>query len=170
MVVLKQGELAELAGITDRHLRRINNEQEEGRKLLVKTEGGYDACTFVQRWCEYQVQKATEGIDDLDAVKARHEIVKTEKTELEVARMRGKLLDFQDVKKAWGDIANTVTNAMLNVPAQVAPLIRGMESVEAIRNLIDGEIRRGLEAVAETPLPAYAAEAEETEEQTPGES
>jgi hypothetical protein len=55
-------------------------------------------------------------------------------------------------------------NAMLNIPAQVAPVIRGMESVEMINQIIDGEIRRALEAIAETPLPEYAAEMADKDE------
>ena len=158
-VNLTQKELAELVGRTDRQIRNINAPLPPEEKLLVKGEGGkFNAALFVQRWIEMQIRKITEGMEDLDAVKARHEIVKTEKTQLEVAKMRRELLDYRDVQKAWGDIANSVMNAMLNIPAQVAPVIRGMESVEMIGQIIDGEIRRALEAIAETPLPEYAAE------------
>jgi len=164
-VNLTQKELAELVGRTDRQIRNINAPLPPEEKLLVKGEGGkFNAALFVQRWIEMQIKKITEGMEDLDAVKARHEIVKTEKTQLEVAKMRRELLDYRDVQKAWGDIANSVMNAMLNIPAQVAPVIRGMESVEMIGQIIDGEIRRALEAIAETPLPEYAMEMAEKDE------
>lgn len=166
-VYLTQKELAELVGRTDRQIRNINGTMEPDEKLLVKTENGkYDACAFVQRWCDMQVKKMADGMDDLDAVKARHEIVKTEKTQLEVARMRGELLDFRDVRKAWGDIANSVMNALLNIPGQVAPVIRGMESVEMISGILDGEIRRALENIADSPIPSYANEDAQEEEET----
>ena len=165
-VYLTQKELAELVGRTDRQIRNINQTQPEDAKLLVKSDsGGYDAALFVQRWCELQVNKATDGMDDLDAVKARHEIVKTEKTQLEVAKLRRELLEFRDVRKAWGDIANTVMNGMLNIPGQVAPMLRGMESVELISTIIDGKIRRVLEGISNTPLPSYALDAEEEEKE-----
>jgi phage terminase Nu1 subunit (DNA packaging protein) len=166
-VYLTQKELAELVGRTDRQIRNINGIADPDEKLLVKAENGkYDACVFVQRWCEMQVKKMTDGADDLDAVKARHEIVKTEKTQLEVARMRGELLDYRDVRKAWGDIANSVMNALLNIPGQVAPMIRGMESVEMISGILDGEIRRALENIADSPIPSYANEDAQEEEET----
>lgn len=53
--------------------------------------------------------------DDLEAVKAKHEKVKTQKTELEVARMRGQLIDVADVKRLWGDIANTLSKNLLHI-------------------------------------------------------
>ena len=80
--------------------------------------------------------------------------------------MRGELLDFRDVRKAWGDIANSVMNALLNIPGQVAPVIRGMESVEMISGILDGEIRRALENIADSPIPSYANEDAQEEEET----
>ena len=166
-VTLKQKELAELVGLTDRHVRRIDNTLEPDEKLLVKAEDGkFDAAIFVQRWCAMKVKEVADGMEDLDAVKARHEIVKTEKTQLEVARMRGELLDYRDVRKAWGDIANSVMNALLNLPGQLAPMIRGMENVEMIAGILDGEIRRALENISKSPLPTYAMEITEEPEET----
>ena len=165
-VYLTQKELAELVGRTDRQIRNINSTMDSEKPLLVKVENGkYDASLFVQRWCEMQVSKVTEGMEDLDAVKARHEIVKTEKTQLEVAKMRRDLLEFRDVRKAWGDIANTVMNGLLNIPGQIAPMIRGMDSVETIGAIIDGEIRRALEGISNTPLPSYAMDIAEDEKE-----
>ena len=163
-----QKELAELVGKTDRQIRNIDKEQEDGKRLLVKGEGGkYDAAIFVQRWVNLQVDKITEGMEDLDAVKARHEIVKTEKTTLEVQRMRGELIDVHDIRKAWGDVANTVMLGMVHLPSTLAPMVQGLDNVEVIGSIIDAEIRRVLNAIAETPLPTYAATetTEETEEE-----
>ncbi len=170
-IMLKQKELAELVGLTDRHIRRSDQTLEPDEKLLVKAEDGkYDACVFVQRYCDMKVKEVADGMDNLDAVKARHEIVKTEKTQLEVARMRGDLLDYREVRKAWGDIANTVMNALLTLPGQLAPMIRGLDSVEMISGILDGEIRRALENISDSPLPAYAMEGtEEPEENEEGE-
>lgn len=169
-VYLLQKELAELVGKTDRQIRNIDKEQEDGKRLLVKGDDGkkFDAAVFVQRWVNLQVEKVTEGMEDLDAVKARHEIVKTEKTTLEVQRMRGELLDAQDVRRAWGDIANTVMQSMIHLPSTLAPMVQGMENIEVIRSVIDAEIRRVLNEIADTPLPEYATEAE-SEEDSPEE-
>ena len=162
---LTKKELANIAGYTYRRLYDIDRDLPENKKLFVEGEGGkYDLALFVQRWVEYNVNNETADVDDLDVVKARHEVVKTQKTELEVARMRGALIDVQDVKRLWGDIANTVTQTMLHVPSKVAPLLRMMDNTEVIAETIGDEIRKALEAVAETPLPTYAADEDGGEE------
>ncbi|MBR3743188.1 MAG: hypothetical protein IKN04_22495 [Clostridia bacterium] len=164
-VFLMQKELAELVGKTDRQIRNIDREQDDNRKLLVKGEGGkFDAAVFVQRWVTLQIEKLTEGMEDLDAVKARHEIVKTEKTTLEVQRMRGELIDVHDIRKAWGDVANTVMQGMIHLPSTIAPMVQGLDNVEVIGSIIDAEIRRVLNNIAATPLPSYAADEPTTEE------
>lgn len=171
-IYLTQKELGELAGKSDRQLRNIDNTLEPEKKLLIKEDGGtkYDAALFVQRWVNYQVDKVTQGMKDLDAVKARHEIVKTEKTTLEVQKMRGELIDVHDLRKAWGDVANTVMQGMIHLPSTIAPMVQGLDNVEVIGSIIDAEIRRVLNHIAETPLPSYAADIVETTEEEEGET
>lgn len=152
-------ELAEVAGYTYRRLYDIDKGQPDNQKLFVESKSGkYDLALFVQRWVRYNVNNETSDIDDLDTVKARHEIVKTQKTELEVAKMRGQLVDVQDVKKLWGDIANTVMQNLIHLPSKLAPQLRMMESQERIAAILDEGIRQVLNEIAETPLPEYAAD------------
>lgn len=152
-------ELATIAGYTYRRLYDIDRDLPQARKLFVESEGGkYDLAVFVQNWVEYNVRSEAADVDDLDTVKARHEVVKTEKTELEVARMRGQLIDVQDVRRLWGDIANTVMQNLIHLPNKLAPMLRMEDSTERIAAVIDEGIREVLNALAETPLPDYAAD------------
>lgn len=158
-------ELANLAGYTYRRLYDIDKGLPENRKLFVEGEGGkYDLATFVQRWVKYNVENETGETDDLDVVKARHEVVKMQKTELEVDKMRGQLVDVQDVRKLWGDIASTVSQNLVHLPSTLAPQLRMIESQEVISGIIDEGIRRVLNELADTPLPDYAADKSEDEE------
>lgn len=165
---LTKKELATIAGYSYRQLYNIDRDLPEVKKLFVEGEGGkYDLAIFVQRWVEYNVEKEAPEVEDLDVVKARHELVKTQKTELEVARMRGQLIDVQDVRRLWGDIANTVMQNMIHLPGKLAPQLRMMDSTDRIAAVIDEGIRDVLNTVADTPLPDYAAESgggEESEE------
>lgn len=156
---LTKKELATVAGYSYRRLYDIDRELPSDKKLFVESEGGkYDLAIFVRRWVQYNVNNEVSDADDLDAVKARHEVVKTQKTELEVARMRGQLIDLQDVKRLWGDIANAVMQNMIHLPSKVAPMLRMLDNTETIASIIDQEIRKALNEIADTPLPAYAAE------------
>lgn len=161
--------LAELTGITYRQIYNINKklvEIDENKALFVKGEDAKkcDLAIFVQRWVDYNVERASAAEDDLDAVKAAHESVKMRKTQLEVNRMEGSLVDVQDVRKLWGDIANTVMQSMLHLPSTLAPMVQGMDNVEVINNVIDTEVRKALEALSDTPLPAYLLLQEDDEE------
>ena len=123
----------------------------------------------MQKWVEYNVaNEVSDEWADLDLVKAKHEVVKTQKTELEVARMRGQLVDVSDVRRLWGDIANTVMQNLIHLPSKLAPMLQMLDNVEIIASIIDEEIRKILTEIAETPLPDYAAE-EETEDESEGE-
>lgn len=159
-------ELATVAGYTYRRLYDIDRDLPQDKKLFVESEGGkYDLAVFVQRWVAYNVDNEMPETADFETVKARHEVIKTQKTELEVARMRGQLIDVQDAKRLWGDIANTVMQNLIHVPSKVAPMLRMLDNVEIITEIISAEIRKALEAVADTPLPTYASEESESEEE-----
>jgi phage terminase Nu1 subunit (DNA packaging protein) len=82
--------------------------------------------------------------------------VKTKKTELEVAKMEGRLVDVQDVRRLWGDIANTVMQNMIHLPSKVAPMVVMMKSAEQIAAIIDREVRDILNSIADAPVPEYA--------------
>ena len=158
-------ELASIAGYTYRRLYDIDRDLPDNKKLFVEGEGGkYDLALFVQRWVEYNVNTEAADADDLDLVKAKHEAVKMEKTKLEVEKMSGQLVDVQDVRKLWGDIAHTVTQKLIHLPNRLAPMLRMMDGQEMIASIIDEGIRQVLNELADTPLPGYAAEDGDSEE------
>ena len=154
-------ELATVAGYTYRRLYDIDQSLPPDGKLFVPCDDGkYNLILFVQRWVKYNVNRETEEAADLDMVKARHEVVKTRKTELEVARMEGNLVDVQDVRKLWGDLANMIMQGLIHIPSKVGPLLLMMDNVEKIAGIIDEAIREVLNTLAEAPVPDYAAEAD----------
>lgn len=158
-ICLTKKELASVAGYTYRRLYDIDRDLPNEDKLFVPGESGkYDLALFVQRWVAYSLGVQQGKDQSLDEVKAIHELVKTRKTELEVARMEGQLVDVQDVRRLWADIANSVMQNLIRIPSKVAPLLTMMDNVQAISGILDTEIREALEQVAETPLPDYAAD------------
>ena len=162
-IYLTKKELATVAGYSYRRLHDIDMGLPEDGKLFVKGEGGkYDLALFVQRWVRYNVDNETGDDQTLDEVKARHEIVKTRKTELEVARLEGKLVDVYEIRRLWGGVANTVMQNMLRLPSKVSPRLVMMKDSEMIAGIIDQEIRDTLTLISETPLPVETA-AEDTD-------
>ena len=162
---MSKKELAEAAGYTYRQLYNIDQSLPEDKKLFVHaSDGKYDLQTFVKRWVDFNVARESVDAEDLDQVRARHEIIKTQKTELEVARLRGQLIDVNDVKRLWAEVANAVVQNFLHLPNKIAPLLVMMDNAEMIAGIIDEEVRRVLENVAETPLPGFVSEDSEEDE------
>ena len=70
--------------------------------------------------------------------------------------MEGSLVDVQDVRKLWGDIANMIMQNLIHMPSKVAPLLLMMNNVEQIAGIIDSHVREILNTLAEAPVPDYA--------------
>lgn len=164
-IYLTKKELASISGYTYRRLHDIDMGLPENGKLFVKGEGGkYDLALFVQRWVQYNVDNETEGEQSLDDAKTRHEIIKTRKTELEVARLEGTLVDVHEVRRLWGGIANTVMQNFIRLPSKIAPRLIMVGNADLIAGILDEEIRTVLNGIAETPLPVDAADTSDQEE------
>jgi len=160
-ITMTREQLAELAGYSYRQLYNIDKELAEDKKLFVKGEGKKcDLALFVRRWAQYNADKAAGDGKDLEEVKAAHERVKTRKTELEVARLEGSLVEVDDVRRLWEGICHQIMQGMLHLPTTIAPMVLMMDNQEAVTGIIDAEIRKVLRALAESPVPEYAREAD----------
>lgn len=157
-IYLTKKDLATAAGYTYRRLYDIDRELPEDKKLFVEGQGGkYDLALFVQRWVDYNLENQAGSDRSLDEVKAIHEAVKTRKTQLEVGKLEGRLVDVGEIRKLWGDVANTVMQNMLRLPSKVAPRLVMIKDADIIAGVIDGEVRTVLTRIADTPLPEEAA-------------
>lgn len=158
MPSMTKKELAELAGYTYRRLHDIDKGLPSDKKLFVEdSDGGFDATAFVKAWVAYNVDQEKDSEAGFNAVKARHEVVKMEKTEIELRKMRGEVVETEEVKRLWVDIFTMLTQGLLNLPSKLGPALVMIEEPEAIRDAIDQEIRATLELVATMPLPESSA-------------
>ena len=154
MAEFTQKELSAFAGYTYRRLLDINKALPEEDKLFQKGEGGkYDLALFLRNWVKFNVARASREDDDLDVVKAAHENVKMEKSQLELRRMRAELVEVASVSRVWADIATMVTQKFLTLAPSLAPMLVMMENPEMIERKIDEAIRDTLNEIADVPLP-----------------
>ena len=155
VIAMTKKELANIAGYSYRQLYNIDKDLPDGRKLFVISEADekkYDLSLFVQRWVEFNINRDAD-ITNLEEAKTAHEIIKTRKTELEVAHMEGSLVDVNEIRLLWSNIAATVMQNMIRLPSKIAPQILSVDNIQVIQSVIDKEIRSVLEGIAETPLP-----------------
>ena len=164
-ISMTKKELAAVAGYSYRQLYNIDRDLPENGKLFVEGEGGkYDLAIFVQRWVEYNANREKSEAGSLDDAKREHEIIKMRKTELEVSKMEGSLVDVDDVRRLWAGIAANVMQNMIRLPSKIAPQVVDMGSIQIIQAIIDKEIRDVLNEIADTPLPDSDAEQEGADE------
>lgn len=155
-----------MAGYTYHRLHEIDRDLPGDRKLFVRTDSGkYDLSMFVQRWVKYNVDRNTGGDMSLEDAKAMHEQIKLQKTQLEVARMKGELVEVNEVRRLWATIANNVVQNMLRIPTKVGQQVYMVDNQELVIGMIDKEIRDVLTAISETPLPVEVTEDSEDEEE-----
>ena len=165
-ISMTKKELATIAGYSYRQLYNIDRDMPESAKLFVEGEGGkYDLAVFVQRGVEYNANREKGEAGSLDDAKREHEIVKMRKTELEVARMEGTLVDVDEVRRLWAGIAANVMQKMILLPSKIAPQVVDMGSIQVIQGIIDKEVRDVLNEIADTPLPETEAEEDEAEDE-----
>lgn len=149
-------ELASVAGYSYRRLHDIDMDLPKDQKLFVRSEEDekkFDLAVFVQRWVAYNKQETQEESAELSVVKAQHERVKKEKTELEVARMKGEYVDMQEVHRLWSNIAAIVRGRFVNLPRKLAPALVMIDDPDKIEEIIDRDVRDALNMIANTPLP-----------------
>lgn len=166
---MTQQELSELAGITVRQLREINRALPEERKLFVRADGGhFDGPLFVQRYIAYRVEQAAKKNKGFDAVRTEHEVIKAEKTRLQVLKMRGDMVDTAEVMRLWGDVVNTFKQSLLQIPAAISQTIQGMTDAGQIARVLEEELRASMTELSRADAPAWTQEAgeDDAEEET----
>ena len=155
-IALTKKELASVAGYTYRRLHDIDMELPANKKLFVPSEADskkYDLALFVQRWVEYNKDSAEEENRELSVVKAQHEWVKKEKTEIEVARLKGEYVEITEVHRLWSNVVATVRGRFVNLARKLAPALVMIDNPDRIEAIIDRDVRDALCMIANTPLP-----------------
>lgn len=151
-------ELASISGYTYRRLHDIDMALPKDEKLFVASDKDpkkYDLSVFVQRWVDYNVGQVGGGEDSEEyaTIKAQHEKVKKEKTELEVARMKAEMVDIQEVHRLWCNIASMVRNRFVRLGHKLGPSLIMQDDAEKIAGVIDREVRDALTLLAREPTP-----------------
>lgn len=166
---LTKKELASIAGYTYQRLHTIDMALPANEKLFVKSEEDpkkYDLATFVQRWVNYNKAASEQESEELSAVKARHELVKMEKTQIEVDRLKNELVSVSELAPLWSQIAAQVSDRFNNLAAKLAPSLVMIADADIIEAAIEREVRDAQSLLSGMPLPSDEetgeGEAEET--------
>jgi phage terminase Nu1 subunit (DNA packaging protein) len=148
---ISASELAEILGITE---RRINQIVAEKGTFTRELNGKFDMVKCVEAY----YRDLLLGGYDLERENVLHERVKREKTELQLAKMKGELHEASVIELAITNMLVTFRNRILGIPAALAPkLIR--KTVSEIDAILQKELRSALSELSEYD-PAMFAEFE----------
>ena len=86
---------------------------------------------------------------DSTAERARLTAAQAEKTELEVAEIKGGLVRAAAIHKQDAMLANTLKNNLLSMPDRIAALCAAEADPVAVHDIITGEVVHSLQAVVE---------------------
>lgn len=102
------------------------------------------------RW---RVEKA-EG--NLDADRARLARAQAERTELELAELRGLVVRTDEVAAAWTNEIARARTRLLAMPNKLGPLCRSVPTDAAAAGLIEAEVLQALEELSKDGVPERA--------------
>lgn len=85
-----------------------------------------------------------DGMSEVEA-KRRKEAALAETRELELARLKGEMINAADASHAWSEILTAVKSAMLSIPDEIAETLALMEDPRVVKQYLTRRIRRKLE-------------------------
>ncbi|MGB0890484.1 MAG: hypothetical protein ACPGWS_09390, partial [Solirubrobacterales bacterium] len=102
-------------------------------------------------WASREALPILFGSDrlDLSAERAKLTRAQTEKTEMQLAEMRGESVPAGEVEAALVQLASTVVPRLRGVPTKVAPIAHSASSIAAAEKAIREAISEALEEIAD---------------------
>ena len=100
-------------------------------------------------WVRDNVRPRTPGIgetgsEDFQAARTRRETAEASLAQLKLQEQEGELIRLDAVRNAWATRLTAVRDALLQIPARIAPVVAAESSIERCAIIIDTELRRVL--------------------------
>lgn len=157
---VNQKQLAEIIGITDRQVRRL----EEQEIIQKNGHGEYDLTSCLDAYYQYKYRPPTNA--DYDKEHALLEKVKREKAEIELQKIKNEVHDAADVEFALTNMVVTFKTRILGLPYRLAPLILGKTNLEEVIEILIKAIKGELNELSDYS-PTMFTEGEDNESENP---
>lgn len=144
---VSQTQLALIIGVSTSRIRQLDKES-----AFVKVgRGKYDLPQSIQKYIDYQVEKAAG--DDEDLNKLREETLWTrarrKKSEIEYKIMAGELHRSQDVEEVMNAMLASFRAQLLAFPTKAAPKVQGIKDIMAIKEALKKEVYELMEELSD---------------------
>lgn len=97
-------------------------------------------------------------LEDHDAARTRLRIAEANMAEMNEAKMRREMINVSVVERQLATDYATTRDALMQIPARIAPLLASESDTAAIQTLLDAEIHQALSNLAGTADQAKRAE------------
>lgn len=155
-------QVGEFLGLSDRRVRKL---AEDGTITRIENDK-FDMRQVAEQY--YRFKFGAIDSKDYEREKMLHERIKREKAELQLSKMRNEVYDAAVAESFWTGMITTTRNRFLSIPQKIAPQVIGIKDVSKIYELIDNEIRLGLEELSDVDpkdyMESFEIEGEEFEE------
>ena len=82
--------------------------------------------------------------EDFQAARTRREIAEASLAQLKLQELDGELIRLSAVRSAWATRLTAVRDALLQIPARIAPMLAAESSIERCAVIVDTELRQVL--------------------------
>jgi hypothetical protein len=156
---LTQEQAAELAGLTVRHLRRLDRESNPPPR---ESSGGYPAAEY-GAWLKSRALSGVSVGDDgtvynYEAERARLTHEQANKAGLEVAELRGELVRSSEVGPYWADMVSSMRAKLVGTPPKIAALIADPIARAKVQAQSEAFVYEALAEIEKDGLPDAARE------------
>lgn len=146
---VNQKQLAKILGLTDRHVRRLREEQ----GLFSKNEGKrtYTLESCVPEYISYKLEDAGKSGSgyNKERQQAEHEEIKKKISILKLRKLQGQLHEATDVERFLTDMLYAFKDKMLDIPQKVVPMLIGEEDSTVIVGILEKELYEALDQLSE---------------------
>lgn len=150
-------EFAKLVGKTPQWIRQLTRDG----VLTQCGRGKYNMAENILAYIEHASGgKEEDGKPRHIDVKTEHEILKKEKTELQVQQLRGQLHAADDVRLVMGDMILSAKSKLLSLPTRISPQLGG-ESAKTIEQILNQEITDALTVLVDYSPKLFEKESSE---------
>ncbi len=143
--------MAKVLNVTDRRIRQF---AEEG--LIDKAvRGKYVLLSSVQKYIAFiKTNKDVEGLGENKELNyedehAKHEMVKRQIAEIQLAKIKGEIHEADDVKHVMEHMLSNFRSKLMNIPVKLAPVLIARDNINLIQTLISKEIVEALEELCD---------------------
>lgn len=85
---------------------------------------------------------------EYEEARAKKVAAEAEIAELELAKVKGELVDASDVVTAWSDVLASIKARLISIPSKAAPIVSAEDSAAVCQSVLEDLVREALDELS----------------------